>query len=78
MKLECIKGYAHEVGVVCLQGDVVIVNDFYNEGTVEYEGTVELEGLEGWCAGIEISFSPKIVAEHFKVKYNQAELKSYI
>ena len=64
MKLECIKGYAHEEGVVCLQGDVVIVNGFYDEGSVD------LEGLEGWCAGIEMSFSPKIVAEHFKVKYN--------
>lgn len=63
MKLECIKGYAHEEGVVCLQGDVVIFNGMD-------EGIVDLEGLEGWCAGIEISFSPKIVAEHFKVKYN--------
>ena len=58
MKLECIKGYAHEEGIVCLQGDIVVFN-----GT-----DVELEGIAGWCEGIEITFSPQIVAEHFKVK----------
>ena len=64
MKLECIKGYAHEEGVICLQGDVVVFIGMYDEGIVD------LEGVEGWCTGIEMSLSPKIVAEHFKVKYN--------
>jgi len=61
MKLECIKGYAHEEGIVCLQGDIVVL-------TGTDEGIVELEGIEGWCYSIEMSFTPKIVAEHFKVK----------
>ena len=54
MKLECIKGYAHEEGIVCLQGDIVVFNGT-DDGIVE-------------CEGIEITFSPQIVAEHFKVK----------
>ena len=57
--LECIKGYAHEEGVVCLQGDIVEVFD-------TDEGMVYLEGKMGWCARIELNFSPKIIAEHFK------------
>ncbi len=57
--LECIKGYAHEEGVVCLQGDIVEVFD-------TDEGMVYLEGKMGWCAGIELNFSPKIIAEHFR------------
>lgn len=57
--LECIKGYAHEEGVVCLQGDIVEVLN-------TDEGMVYLEGKMGWCAGIEFNFSPKIVAEYFR------------
>lgn len=57
--LECIKGYAHEEGVVCLQGDIV-------EVTSTEEEEVLLEGKYGWSKGIEIVFTPKIVAEYFK------------
>jgi hypothetical protein len=59
MKLECIKGYSHEEGIVCLQGDIVVYN-----GTED--GIVELEGVEGWCDGLILTFSPQIVVEHFK------------
>jgi hypothetical protein len=59
MRLECIKGYSHEEGIVCLQGDIVVYN-----GTED--GVVELEGVEGWCDGLILTFSPQIVVEHFK------------
>jgi hypothetical protein len=63
MKLECIKGYATEENVAFLQGDIVEVL------SIE-EGMVDLIGIGGWCNGVEMNFIPKIVAEHFKVKYN--------
>lgn len=62
MKFECIKGLAtsDNVGVVVMQGDIVkfIGSD---------EGWVEVEGIEGWCYSIELSFTPKQFVEHFKV-----------
>ena len=61
MKLECIKGYAHEEGIVCLQGDIVVFN-----GTDD--GIVELEGIQGWCEGLELAFSSEMIVNHFKVK----------
>lgn len=59
MVLECIKGYSTDENVVFLNGDTVIINEME-------EGIVYLEGLSGWCKGIEISISPKIVAECFR------------
>jgi hypothetical protein len=61
MKLECIKGYAHEEGIVCLQGDIVVFNS-------TDDGIVELEGIQGWCEGLELAFSPEMIVNHFKVK----------
>ena len=48
MKLECIKGYSTDENVVFLNGDTVIINKME-------EGIVYLEGLSGWCKGVEIS-----------------------
>ena len=59
MMLKAIKGYSTDENVVFLTGDVVRVIDME-------EGMVYLEGEIGWCKGIELSFSPKIVAEYFK------------
>ncbi len=56
---ECIKGYATQENVVCVQGDVVKIIDME-------EGNVTLEGVAGFCEGIIIDFSPKIMIEHFK------------
>ena len=61
--LECIKGYFTEENVVFLEGDVVKVI------SVE-EGMIYLEGIFGWCKGIEMSFSPRIIAECFKTTIN--------
>jgi hypothetical protein len=60
MILKAIKGYASEENVVFLTGDKVKVL-----GTEE--GLVDLIGVDGWCNGIEMNFSPKIVAECFLV-----------
>jgi hypothetical protein len=59
MKLEAIKGYSTNENVVFLQGDIVEVI-----GTEE--GIIDLIGVEGWCEGIEMSFSPKVISEYFK------------
>jgi hypothetical protein len=56
--LIAIKGYASEENVVFLQGDVVTV-------LATEEGWVDLVGVRGWCAGIEMSFAPKVIAECF-------------
>ena len=58
--LKAIRGYATEENVVFLTGDKVEV--LGNE-----EGLVDLIGIDGWCNGIEMSFSPKVVAECFLV-----------
>jgi hypothetical protein len=60
MKLECIKGFADEDQIICLQGDIVVFNG------IDDDGIVELEGVEGWCDGLILTFSPQIVVEHFK------------
>jgi hypothetical protein len=44
-----------------MEGDVVEVSD------VE-EGMIHMVGKRGWCNGIEMNFTPKIVAEHFKFR----------
>jgi len=60
MILKAIKGYASEENVVFLTGDKVeVVN-------VE-EGWVELIGISGWCKGVEMNFTPKIIVEHFLI-----------
>ena len=61
MKLEVIKGYSTNENVVFLQGDIVEVI-----GTEE--GAIELIGVEGWCEGIEMNFSPRVISEYFKYK----------
>jgi hypothetical protein len=62
MKFECIKGMADtdNVNVVVMQGDVVKFLDLV-------ENSIEVEGVAGWCMGVELSFTPKQFAEHFKV-----------
>jgi hypothetical protein len=62
-QLKAIKGYATEENVVFLTGDKVEVLG------VE-EGWIDLIGIDGWCNGIEMSFTPKIVAECFLVYYS--------
>lgn len=57
--LECIKGYATEENVVCLQGDILKIIDME-------EGNVTLEGVAGYSAEVIIDFSPRVIAEHFK------------
>jgi len=62
MEFECTKGMTDtdNINVIVMQGDVVVFNECG-------EGTVEVEGIAGWCKGLELSFTPKQFAEHFKV-----------
>lgn len=60
IKLYAVKGYATEENIVFLQGDFVEVTD-------HEEGMVYLLGVSGWCNGVEMNFTPKIVAEYFCV-----------
>jgi hypothetical protein len=62
MKFECIKGMADSdnVNVVVMQGDIVTFDG-------SDEGEVCVTGVVGWCEGVELSFTPKQFAEHFKV-----------
>ena len=62
-KLECIKGMndSSNINVILLQGDILIVTEVS-------EGEVLLEGLEGWCEGFELCFTPNQIVDHFKVK----------
>jgi hypothetical protein len=61
MKFECIKGMADadNVNVVVMQGDVVEFLD-------RVENSIEVEGVTGWCMGVELSFTPKQFVEHFR------------
>ena len=61
--LQATKGYFTEEDVAFLEGDVVEVL------SVE-EGMVYLNGVSGWCKGIEMNFSPRIIAECFKTTIN--------
>jgi hypothetical protein len=56
--LIAIKGYATDENVVFLQGDIVEVTDCE-------EGMVYLLGVSGWSNGIEMNFSPRVIAESF-------------
>lgn len=60
MKFECIKGYATEQDIIVMCGDVV-------KFIIAEEGIVHLEGVAGWCKGVELSLLPKTVTEHFRV-----------
>jgi len=61
MKFECIKGMATKdnTSVVVMQGDIVKLISID-------EGEVLVEGVAGWCNGIELLFTPKKFVEHFK------------
>jgi hypothetical protein len=56
----CIKGLADSdnINVICLQGDVVNILEVG-------EGDIVVEGIEGWCEGVELNFTPKQFVEHF-------------
>ena len=62
MKFECIKGLADtdNINVIVMQGDVVVFNEIE-------EGMVYVEGIAGWCKGLELNFTPKQFTECFKV-----------
>jgi hypothetical protein len=62
MKFECIKGLStsDDVSVIVMQGDVVVFNE-------SEEGMVYVEGIAGWCKGLELNFTPKQFTECFKV-----------
>ena len=62
MKFECIKGMADsdDIYVIVMQGDIVTFNGYDI-------GDVCVEGVAGWCRGLELNFTPKQFAEHFKV-----------
>lgn len=61
-KFECIKGMAdHEdVNVIVMQGDIV---EFIESG----EGEILVEGIHGWCCGLELNFTPSQFVKHFKI-----------
>ena len=61
--LQATKGYFTEENVVFLTGDIVKIIS-------TEEGMVYLEGDSGWCKGIEMNFSPKIITECFKTTIN--------
>ena len=65
MIIECIKGIADSdnINVICMQGDLLKVVEVI-------EGDILCEGIEGWCLGYEIDFTPKVFVECFKVKNN--------
>jgi len=60
MKFRCIKGMAdnENINVIVMQGDIVIVNEVS-------EGCIDVEGIEGWCEEVELTFTPKQFVEHF-------------
>jgi hypothetical protein len=62
MKFKCIKGIASSGNecVIVMQGDIV---KFINTD----EGEVCVEGIAGWCEGVELIFQPNVFVEHFKV-----------
>ena len=67
--LECIKGYATEENVVCIQGDILTIDSME-------EGNVTLVGVSGYCNGVFIDFSPRIVAECFKTIHHKYTINS--
>jgi hypothetical protein len=63
MKCECIKGMtdSDNINIIVMQGDIVNVLE-------TDEGDIFVEGISGWCEGMELNFTPKQFVEHFKVK----------
>ena len=45
--------------IIFMKNDMVKVIDIE-------EGMICLEGVKGWCEGIEMNFIPKIVGEYFE------------
>ena len=64
MKFECIKGMvdSSNINVIVMQGDIV---KFIENGV----GEVLVEGIAGWCFGMELSFSARDFVFYFKVIY---------
>jgi hypothetical protein len=64
MKFECIKGMAtsDDISVVVMQGDVV-------ELVSTDEGDVLVNGVAGWCNGLELTFTPREFTTHFKTHH---------
>jgi hypothetical protein len=58
-KFKCIKGLATDENVVIMQNDEV--KFISNE-----EGEVLVIGINGWCEGMELTFTPKQLVEHFE------------
>ena len=58
-KFKCIKGLATDENVVIMQNDEV--KFISNE-----EGDVLVIGTNGWCDGMELTFTPKQLVEHFE------------
>ena len=58
---ECIKGLAdsENINIVVVQGDVVKFVSFE-------EGDIYVEGIKGWCYGLELNFTPRQFVTHFK------------
>jgi hypothetical protein len=61
MKFECIKGMAtsDNISVVVMQGDIV-------ELVSTDEGDVFVNGVAGWCNGLELTFTPGEFTTHFR------------
>ncbi len=59
IKFKCIKGLAIDENVIIMQNDEVqfITNE---------DGDILVFGLKGWCDGMELSFTPKQLVEHFE------------
>jgi hypothetical protein len=74
MRLECIKSIVSvnvnntQEEIVCLQGDIIVFNGNNKDEILIFEG------VEGWCEGIKLHLTPKIVAEHFKFKTNRGPI----
>jgi len=60
--LYATKGYYTNENIVFMKNDLVKVTN------VE-KGMVYLEGIKGWCEGIEMNFIPKVIADHFETAY---------
>ena len=60
-KFECIKGLetTDNLSVIVMQGDIVELVD-------HEEGDICVEGIRGWCSGLEINFTPSQFVTHFK------------
>ena len=61
LKFKCIKGLADNgnLNVIVMQGDIV-------ELVSTDEGEVLVEGIAGWCKGIELTFPPHLFVTRFK------------